>query len=201
MRKNRIVVLFWFALCLALLPLGWGVQAQIPTDTPLPLAPTETPSGPMVYAPDVANLRLYPNKDSEQVGSFAPGQTAIVLGKTEIGDWLLVEYFGAPNNQAWVFRELVQLRNVTIDAIPVVEVPEFVTGTETPTLEPGVGAGGTPLPERLPTYTPAPPVEVPQFEQTTGTQTSGIPPALYIIGLFMLSLLAGLLSLIRRRIG
>mgnify|MGYP000616253602 CR=1 FL=1 len=55
------------------------------------------------------NLRLTPTLDGQTVGILAVGQSALALGQTEDGAWILIEPPGQPGQTAWVYAKLVHL--------------------------------------------------------------------------------------------
>jgi hypothetical protein len=195
--------------CLSLLVLGlfllgghWhqmAVRAQIATTTATAtLLPSPTIEGAYIYVPEQVNLRAAPGTDAKVVGVLIVGQQAKVLGRTPVGDWYLVEYPGAPDNRAWVFREVVQLRGADPDALEFVTPFPSQTPLPSETPLPGFNVAGTPLPTRLATFTAAPAVE-PLVFPAADTPNAKFPPILVIAVLLIGALLAGLLGLLRRR--
>ncbi|MFQ5407408.1 MAG: SH3 domain-containing protein [Anaerolineales bacterium] len=175
------------------------VQAQVATVTATwTLVPSATLGGVTVFVPDQVNVRVGPGTQFDQVGVLIAGQTAPAVGRTEFGEWIQIEYFGAPGDRAWVFAPLVVLREGTIDELQVATAPPTATRPPTATFAPGVGPGGTPLPTRLPTFTPAPPVVQPTFAPPD-VGGGGFPPALIIIGLFVVGILSGIVAILRQR--
>ncbi len=55
------------------------------------------------------NLRLTPALDGQTVGILAVGQSALALGQTEDGEWILIEPPGQSGQTAWVYAKLVHL--------------------------------------------------------------------------------------------
>jgi hypothetical protein len=114
-----------------------------PTSTPLPTkatdqpTPTETVVTPGGAPGDMfvtnnggipANLRDRPSVEGAKIGELPVGERAKVLARTPIGDWLLVEFNGVPNNLAWVFTNVVTL-NVDIFRVPVIAPAPTATPT------------------------------------------------------------------------
>lgn len=181
-----------------LLVLALPVHAQTintPTFTPVP---TATFGGPTIIVPEEVNVRVGPGTNYDQIGVMVAGQTAPARGRTRAGEWIQIEYFGAPDNIAWVYAPLVSFQVGSLEALEEVLPPATPTIEPTPTFEPGFGPGGTPLPTRLPTFTPAPPVPQPTFE-TPQVEQGGIPPILLIAGLIMVGLMSGIFVIIRQR--
>ena len=179
------------------------VRAQEATST---LAPTRTPvptatmGGPHVYVPERVNVRTGPDTTYEQIGVLVSGQTAPAVGRTALGEWIAIEYPGVPDNRAWVYAQLVVVRDATLDDLARVDLPPTPTRPPAATLLPIPGLGGksTTAPTRLPTFTPAPPVAVPTFD-APGVVGSSFPPILGILGLFVLGILAGVLAVLQQR--
>jgi uncharacterized protein YraI len=67
----------------------------------------------------------------DEVGVLMQGQEAPVLGRTSGGDWLLIEYDGAPNNRGWIYAPIV---SITPGEVPIVEIPPTVTPLMTETI-------------------------------------------------------------------
>jgi hypothetical protein len=169
--------------------------AQLATET---LQPTATFGGPTVFASEQVNIRSGPGTFYDQVGVMIAGQTAPAVGRSQAGEWIQIEYPGAPGGKAWVYALLVSLRAGAIDALPVVEPPPTATLPPTPTLLPGTAEIGTAAPTRLPTFTAGPPILQPTFD-TPDLSGGGFPPALAIIGLFVIGVFAGIVALLRQR--
>ncbi len=199
MRRIAIPVL---AAALLVSQLIWQhakVNAQAITATPtLTIVPTATLGGATVFVPDQVNVRIGPGTQFEQVGVLIAGQTAPALGRSEIGEWILIEYFGAPGDRAWLFAPLVVIREGDAEDLPVATAPPTATLQPSATFAAGLGPGGTPLPTRLPTFTPAPPVAQPTFE-TPDVGGGGFPPALIILGLFVVGVLSSVVAFLRQR--
>ena len=88
------------------------VTAQIPTGS----IPTVT--GPPMTAFIVvldneqgfANVRSGPGTlGYDVIGVLVVGQQAAALGRTVVGDWILIAYPGVPGGQAWIFKDLVEV--------------------------------------------------------------------------------------------
>jgi hypothetical protein len=180
-----------------------AVLAQIPTvDIP---TVTGTPSGPIVTVKQDAgenqiNVRAGPGTYYDKVGVLLLGQTAPAKGKSSGGDWILIEYIGAPNNAAWVHAPLVSIPPGT--TLPVVEPPPTPTPQVTNTIDPTLAAQFiiTVAPTRLPTFTAPPPLAIPTFQAVSASQQrGGIPMGLVIISLAAVGLFIGLFSLAQRR--
>lgn len=169
---------------------------SIPTVTGTPRGVTATVN---LNQDDGINVRSGPNTLYDAVGILMPGQSAAVKGRTSDGDWLLIEYAGAPNDQAWVYSNLVDL---TAGEVPIVEVPPTVTPLMTNTINPTLAAQfiTTPIPTRLATYTPVESLVVATYQDQARTHIlGGIPMGLVIIIMGGVGIILALISFIRNR--
>jgi len=90
----------------------------IPTDTTIP---SDTATTEPIFAEAItrANLRIGAGMDFNVIGVLEPGQTVVVLDRTEDGEWIRVEYEEAEEGIAWVNYELVEL------SVPIEELSIF----------------------------------------------------------------------------
>jgi hypothetical protein len=99
-----------------------------PTETPPPAA-TDTPSRPQVTFSQGVNLRSGPSiKFNPPVGSYATGQTADIIAKTQAGDWYKVQ---GTNGAGWVTAQFVTVSG-DAGAIPIDNGPPIPADTATP---------------------------------------------------------------------
>jgi Bacterial SH3 domain len=100
-----------------------------PTNPPQPTAPpaTATPGITPAATPEPvslsviqrANLRNGPGTNFEQVGTMNAGETSIVVGRTEAGDWLQVIYPADGGTPAWLLASLVTVTG-PVETLPVI---------------------------------------------------------------------------------
>ncbi len=198
--QEMLVLVGLFGIGLMLLHRPQPVQAQEgPTFTP-------SPAGPQVvaYLDEGANLRSGPGTEYDLIGLLVKGQNAPILGVIQIGPytWFKIVYIGGPDNTAWVYQGNVQVRG-DIPAIPTILPPPTPTLRSAGTLAVDV-TPNTPTPDpratRLPTFTPPALIVRPTLLPAQGARpSSGIPPALIMISLFVLGALGGLASFMQRR--
>jgi heat shock protein HslJ len=74
-----------------------------------------------VTAPDGIFLRAGPGTDYPSLGVAAFGETGKVIGRSQDGQWWVVETPNLPEGQAWVSAAFVEVENV--DNVPVVAAP------------------------------------------------------------------------------
>ena len=184
-----------------------AAPALAETDTPTPgpsvtptFVPTATVGGPYVYVPEKVNVRTGPATYFDQVGVLVAGQMAPALGRTEVGEWILVEYPGAPGSQAWIYAALVTVRDAELMDLAVVVPPPTPTLSISTTLIYDTESGGpaTAAATRLPTFTPAPPIVIPTFAPEAAGPAR-VPPIYYIGGLLALSLVFAIIAVMQQR--
>lgn len=176
------------------------VLAQQPTVTPATgLSSTNMFITVITEEPQI-NVRMGPSSSIYPVvGTLPRGATAPALGRSPGGDWVQIEFIGAPYDKGWVYSPLVQ---VSPGTLLVVEPPPTPVPPPTATIDPTLAAQFNILPTntRLPTFTPPPSLVVPSFTQVPPTGVSqGVSTALIIIALIVLGVIGFLLSLILRR--
>jgi hypothetical protein len=125
---------------------------------------TGTPEGVTVTVPldqDYVNVRSGPGVLYDIVGRLVASQRVAVLGRTSGGDWLLIEYFGGPDNQGWIYSDTVSA-GLSAGEVSIVEIPPTLTPKVTQTINPTLAAQfiTTPVPTRLSTFTPVEPLVV-----------------------------------------
>jgi len=147
------------------------------------------------------NVRMGPSSTVYPVvGKLNTGATAPALGRSAGGDWIQIEFPGAPYNTGWVYAPLVRVSpgELKISAPPPTPVPP-ATATIDPTFEAQYPTK-TPTSVHLPTFTPPPLLTVPAYTQApVEVSKSPVPLAVIIIALAVLGALGFALSLLLRR--
>jgi hypothetical protein len=205
-KRGNIIVSFFLMIIAFLLFQANSVSAdplgQIPTG--IIATVTGTPSGPTVTVrldldqPSI-NVRAGPHTTYKIVGVLLLGQKAPARGVSPGGDWIMIEYPGAPDGVAWVYAPYV---NKTPGDLKIVQPPPTPKPQYTPTIDPTMAAQFvvTIGPTRLATYTPPPPLVIPTFptQNENGVQ-SQVPIGLVIIALAAIGLFTGIFSLTQGR--
>jgi hypothetical protein len=198
-----ILIMVTVTLVIALQPGPLLVSAQIPTGS-VPTV-TGTPKGPVASVrPDInedfANVRSGPGVFYPAVGVLLIGQEVPAVGKSPGGEWILIEYAGAPGGTGWVYGPYL---NLTPGAnLPAVQPPPTPTPQFTPTIDPTMAAQFvvTAAPTRLPTFTPPPPLAIPTFQPVSGFGTPGnVPMGLVILILAAMGVIIGFISVLQGR--
>lgn len=131
-------------------------QASAPTQ-PQPPSPTQ-PSGPSIKVKTAGFFRSGPGTNYEVLGSMAVNEQYPIVGRTQDGGWVAVQY--TPTRVVWISTSLVDIQNGVIGGIPV---------------------RNTPAPPA--TFTPIPPTPVPATFTPVFTATSAAPVANTVKGI------------------
>jgi len=180
------------------------VHAQQPTGAIATV--TGTPEGPSAQVDSslTQGILVYAGPsmfDYAPVGYLLANETVFILGRAEDkNDWYQIYYPGVPGSIAWVYAlYLVKLSSGA--GVPIVEIPPTPTPNSTPTINPTLEAAfiGQQTPTRLPTFTPPPPLDQPQFSDVAPTQRVGIPAGLIILSLGLFGFFGAVISYLRGR--
>lgn len=110
----------------------------------------------------------------------------------------MIYFPGVPGNEGWVYAPLVTFKEVGY--LPIIEPPPTSTPLTTPTIDPTLAAAYV-IPAtstRLPTYTPAPELVIPKFDNGNPTSASGrIPMGLVILVLAFIGVFGALIAYLR----
>ncbi len=96
-------------------------------NVPVPVVPTADPSGPSAVAN--ANTGIYSGPGTNYVlyGNAMGGQSAVVVGKSEDGQWWAINVPVAPDGTGWVSAGYVTTTNVSnVPTLPTPPVPPTV---------------------------------------------------------------------------
>jgi hypothetical protein len=212
MRQRWVIPILFIFTFVMLLAITWqtpveanGSQSSAGLQLPTGSIPTVTssPSGPMAMmktgGEPQANLRSGPGIFYDQVGILLAGQRVPATGRSPGGDWVQVEYLGAPGGVAWVYANLVDIQPLVL--LPVVEPPPRPTPVITSTIDPTLAARFvvTVEPSRLPTFTEPPPLVIPTYILSTGPSVGGIPMGFVILGLAVLGVFLGIIAFAQAR--
>jgi hypothetical protein len=105
-------------------PQATEAPVQIQTEPPAPQA-TEPPvqtGSPSISVSLDTNCRAGPSVEYEKLGYLLPGQTAVVLGRSDSGDWWYIENPRKPGENCWLWGEYATLQG-DVAGIPPVEPP------------------------------------------------------------------------------
>lgn len=177
-------------------PLAQQPTGEMPTVTSTPRGPYLVVN-PLTATDIQINVRAGPSSITERVGVLLIQQEANATGR--YGDWIQIEYPGAPGGRGWVYAPLVTLFGGNL---PIVEPPPTATPNMTHTVDPTLAAQFliTPDATRLPTFTEPAPLEIPTYSAELGnTVTAGVPMGLVIVGLGSLGVFLAVIAVISGR--
>ncbi len=89
-------------------------QAPGKTSTPAPSAITITNPGP-----NPINLHASASLTSTTVGTMNVGASAVAVGKTAAGDWVLIQVPGQSGKTVWLYATLIKFASGDINSLPV----------------------------------------------------------------------------------
>ena len=177
-----------------------NVLARQSTETPPTDSPTTGVFITVITDEPQINVRMGPSSSVYPIVGILPrGATAPALGRSQGGDWVQIEYAGAPNNTGWVYSPLVQL---SPGALRIVEPPPTPVPPSTSTIDPTLAAQFVIVPTntRPPTFTPPPSMTYAVYTQfPPDISQNSVPVAAIIVALVVLGVFGFVLSLILRR--
>jgi hypothetical protein len=206
LRKTRPVI--WLIAIGAIAIVGFfdprrpSVLAQQPTGS-VPTV-TGTPAGPTIKVDQsIPQIRVFAGPSSfdyPAIGVLLGNEVAPAIGRARgREDWIQIRYPGVPGSTGWVWGLYVSLSPGAL--LPMVELPPTPTPLSTPTINPTLEAAfiGQQTPTRLPTFTLAPPIELPLFTDTASSPANSVPTGLLILGLGLFGFFGAVISYLRGR--
>lgn len=167
-----------------------GVRAQ-EASTPTGIFVTVTYTDPI-------NVRGGPSTVSYPIiGQLAPGEVVPALGVSPAREWILITY-PPTGGTGWVYASFV---SVSGGELRIVEPPPTPTPPVTATIDPTLAAAFNiqPTATRLPTFTPPPPLEIPNFDNSGRGDASRMVFGIFIIGLGLTGAVGLIISYILRK--
>lgn len=177
---------FWFKTLLGVcisMSLGMGLLLS-PKQAEAYQAQVATPSGVLatVIYSDPINVRGGPNTVAYPiVGHLNPGDVVPALGVSPKQEWVQIAYPDSPDGKGWVYAIFVEISG---GELHIVEPPPTPVPPASPTLDMTMAAAFSvqPTQTRMPTFTPPPPLEVPQFADTNPSHAPSVF-GYFIVGL------------------
>lgn len=119
------------------------------------------------------------------VGRVFPGDVFQALGVSPGREWVQVAFPDAPGGVGWLYAIYVSVEG---GELQIVEPPPTATPIATETINPTFAAAFIfdATSTRMPTFTPPPPLEIPQFNDEITTRPSGIASGWLAVGLLLL---------------
>jgi uncharacterized protein YraI len=189
---------FWFKTLLGVLTvagLGAGIflspkQAEAYQGASTPISVFVT-----VIYDDRINVRSGPGTvDYPIVGQLNPGDVVPALGITAAGSWVQISFSGGTG---WVYASYVSVSGGELLVVEAPPTPVKATATTDPTLAAAFNV--QPTQTRMPTFTPPPPLTIPQFTEENTRRTSGGVVGIFILSLGLIGSLGLLVSYVLRR--
>jgi len=174
---------FWFKTLLGIFTVtGLSVGAFLSPRQAEAYQAAPTPSGIFVTVTytDPINVRSGPSTSLYPiVAQLNPGEVVPALGISPGREWIQISY---PGGTGWVYASFVSISG---GELQILEPPPTPTPLITATIDPTLAAAFNipPTQTRMPTFTPPPPLEVPQF-----TDANSGPSFLGASGIFILGL-------------
>lgn len=127
------------------------------------------------------------------VGRVSPGDILPALGVSPGREWVQVAYPDAPGGVGWLYAAYVTISG---GELKIVEPPPTQTPIATATINPTFAAAFffQPTATRMPTFTPPPPLTVPQFTGNDALRPAGLSPGTIAVSLFVIAILVFLIS-------
>jgi len=132
------------------------------------------------------------------VGKVFPGDVLPALGVSEKREWVQVAFPDAPGGVGWLYAEFV---TVSGGELRVVEPPPTQTPIATATINPTFAAAFIfqPTSTRMPTFTPPPPLEIPQYTDVAAARPSGLASGVIVVGLIFIGAVVFVISYLLNR--
>lgn len=127
------------------------------------------------------------------VGNANPGDILPALGVSPGREWVQISYPSAPGGVGWVYATFVSISG---GELQIVEPPPTQTPIATATVNPTFAAAFIfqPTSTRMPTFTPPPPLVIPQYTDEAAQRPSGLASGAIVISLFFISAIVFLIS-------
>ena len=161
---------------------------------------TSTPAGIFITVTytDPMNVRNGPGTFYDIIGQIFPGDQFPALGISPGREWIQISYAQGQGGVGWVYSAYV---SVSGGELTIIEPPPTPAPLITNTIDPTLAAAFNNLPTatRMATFTPPPPLTVPQFtEEAVGVRTR-IQSGYFILVLGLLGAAGLFISFVLRR--
>ncbi len=159
-----------------------------------------TPTGVIITVTytEPMNVRGGPGTSYDILGQIQPGSIYSALGISPGREWVQIAYPPGPNGIGWVYSSYV---NISGGELRIVEPPPTQTPLVTSTFDPTLLAEFNiqPTQTRMPTFTPPPPLAVPQFTETATVNTPKFPSGIFVVVLGILGSVGLVISFVLRK--
>ena len=192
---------FWFNILLGILTVvGLGAAVFLSPKQAEAYQDQSTPTGVLatvIYAEQI-NVRGGPSTvNFPIIGQLLPGDIVPALGISPGREWVQISFPGGVGGVGWVYAPFVSLSG---GELRIIEPPPTPTPLVSATIDLTLAAEFIvqPTQTRIPTFTPPPPLEVPQFTNTETSQSSGAAFGIFIVILVIIGGAGLVLSFVLR---
>ncbi len=192
---------FWFKVLLGILTVvSLGVGTFLSPNLAEAYQDSSTPTGvvaTVIYAEQI-NVRGGPSTvNFPIIGQLFPGDSVPALGISPGREWVQISFQAGPGGVGWVYAPFVSLAG---GELRIIEPPPTSTPLVTATIDLTLAAEFIiqPTQTRIPTFTPPPPLEIPQFTDTATSQPSGAAFGIFIAILVIIGATGLVLSFVLR---
>jgi uncharacterized protein YraI len=191
----------WFkALLGVIVGTSLGAALLLSPDQAEAFQAASTPTGIFITVTytDPMNVRNGPGTFYDIIGQIFPGDVFPAVGISPGREWIQISYAQGPGGLGWVYTSYV---SVSGGELQIVEPPPTPAPLVTNTVDPTLAAAFNlqPTPSRMPTFTPPPPLTVPQFTEEAGSVRAPIRSGYLIIILGALGAIGLAASFLLRR--
>jgi uncharacterized protein YraI len=132
------------------------------------------------------------------VGRVFPGDVFPALGVSPGHEWVKIAFPDAPGGEGWLYAIYVSIEG---GELQIAEPPPTAMPLATATINPTFAAAFIfqPTSTRMPTFTPPPALEIPQFNDEVVSRPSGIPTGWLVASLLLIGILGYLITLVLTR--
>lgn len=167
---------FWFKSLVGILTVtGLGLAVLLSPDQAGAFQEASTPSGilaTVIYAEPI-NVRSGPSTIFYPIiGQLQPGDVVPALGVSPGREWVQISFAGGVNGIGWIYASFVTISG---GELQIAEPPPTPTPLVSATIDPTLAAAFIvqPTQTRMPTFTPPPPLEIPQYSDAATSRSSG----------------------------
>ena len=192
---------FWFKVLMAGVMVAiLGFSAILSPDHAGAVQEASTPTGTLatVIYTEPINVRSGPSTVFYPIiGQLKPGDIIPALGVSPGREWVQISFAGGVNGIGWIYASFVTISG---GELQIAEPPPTPTPLISATIDPTLAAAFVVQPTltRMPTFTPPPPLEIPEYTDTAETRSSGAA-GIFIVILVVIGTLGLTASFVLRK--
>jgi len=192
---------FWFKSLIGILTVAvLGLAALLSPNQAGAYQEASTPTGilaTVIYAEPI-NVRSGPSTVFYPIiGQLQSGDVVPALGVSPGREWVQISFAGGVNGIGWIYASFVTISG---GELQIAEPPPTPTPLISATIDPTLAAAFIvqPTQTRMPTFTPPPPLDVPQYTDAVTSRSSGAT-GIFIVILVVIGALGLIVSFVLRR--